>query len=401
MLELTPIFKALCRSKVGAILLLVQITITTAIVSNAAFIINDRLEFLQQETGLPENDIFKFSVLTFGTDVSIAQQRENDEQLLRNLPFVVDAVAINNVPLSGSGSSSSFSLKPSGQTAKQTNATYFLADEHAINTLGVEIIAGRDFTAEDVIIRDDYAEMPSVSLVTQAVADELFPGQNALGKTIYQGDNPAEIIGIIKLMKGPWLKDDRKDKSVFIPFVRSQKLQSFIVRTEPGTRAEVMKTIEEKLLAAYGKRVIVDLTGLDQKKAENVAEDILMMRMLITLIVVLILVTALGIFGLTLFNISKRTKQIGTRRALGARKSAIVRYFVVENSMVCLVGLTLGAAAAVLLGQQLMQLYSLPALSMTYVFSTTLGVYLISIIAVLGPATKAANISPSIATRSI
>ena len=69
--------------------------------------------------------------------------------------------------------------------------------------------------------------------------------------------------------------------------------------------------------------------------------------------------------------------------------------------MVCLVGLTLGAAAAVLLGQQLMQLYSLPALSMTYVFSTTLGVYLISIIAVLGPATKAANISPSIATRSI
>jgi putative ABC transport system permease protein len=117
--------------------------------------------------------------------------------------------------------------------------------------------------------------------------------------------------------------------------------------------------------------------------------------------VVLILVTALGIFGLTLFNISKRTKQIGTRRALGARKSSIVRYFIVENSLVCAAGLILGAIASVLLGQQLMQLYSVPALSMFYVLATALSVFLISILAVIGPARRAANISPSIATRSI
>ena len=59
MLELKPIFNSLCRSKVGALLLLAQVAITTAIVSNAAFIINDRLQYLQQDTGLPEHDIFK------------------------------------------------------------------------------------------------------------------------------------------------------------------------------------------------------------------------------------------------------------------------------------------------------------------------------------------------------
>jgi putative ABC transport system permease protein len=202
-------------------------------------------------------------------------------------------------------------------------------------------------------------------------------------------------------MKGPWLKDERKDRSVLIPYVKIGAFQQFMVRTEPSSRTEVMKNIEDKLLHAYDKRVISDLNGLDEKKADYVAEDVLMMRMLIVIIVVLILVTALGIFGLTLFNISKRTKQIGTRRALGARKSSIVRYFILENSLVCAAGLILGAIASVLLGQQLMQLYSLPALPMFYVLATALSVFLISILAVIGPARRAANISPSIATRSI
>ena len=69
MFEIKPIFHALCRSKVGAILLLIQIAITTAIVSNAAFIIQDRISYLSQETGYPEQDIFVFNVMMFGKDV--------------------------------------------------------------------------------------------------------------------------------------------------------------------------------------------------------------------------------------------------------------------------------------------------------------------------------------------
>ena len=74
MLEIKPIFHALCRSKIGAVLLLIQIAITTAIVSNAAFIIQDRVAFLNQETGYPEQDIFKFNVMTFGKDVDLSHK---------------------------------------------------------------------------------------------------------------------------------------------------------------------------------------------------------------------------------------------------------------------------------------------------------------------------------------
>ncbi|KPW04609.1 MULTISPECIES: ABC transporter permease [unclassified Pseudoalteromonas] len=401
MLEIKPIFHALCRSKVGAILLLIQIAITTAIVSNAAFIIQDRVSYLSQETGYPEQDIFVFNVMMFGKDVSPSQQYELDEAMLRQIPGVVDAAYSSNTPLSGSGSSSDFSLKPAPEESKSARTSYMFIDEHGINTYGVKLVAGRNYTEDEVIVTDNYDELSKVTVVTKTLLDELFPDGNGLGQTVYFGDIPMKIIGVIDLMKGPWLKDSRPDNVALLPFIKPGTNARFVVRTEPGQRQSVMNRVEEAMLKNYNKRVISRIRGLDDDKESYMAEDTLMMRMLIVLITILVLVTALGIFGLTLFNISKRTKQIGTRRALGARKSAIISYFLVENAMICIVGLVIGVIAAVYLGQLLMQHFSIAQLDISYVLATALAVFVMSLLAVLAPAKRAANISPSIATRTI
>ena len=401
MLEIKPIFHALCRSKVGAILLLIQIAITTAIVSNAAFIIQDRISYLSQETGYPEQDIFVFNVMMFGKDVSPSQQYELDEAMLRQIPGVVDAAYSSNTPLSGSGSSSDFSLKPAPEESKSARSSYMFIDEHGINTYGVKLIAGRNYTEDEVIVTDNYDELSKVTVVTKTLLDELFPDGNGLGQTVYFGDIPMKIIGVIDLMKGPWLKDSRPDNVALLPFIKPGTNARFVVRTEPGQRQSVMNRVEEAMLKNYNKRVISRIRGLDDDKESYMAEDTLMMRMLIVLITILVLVTALGIFGLTLFNISKRTKQIGTRRTLGARKSAIISYFLVENAMICIVGLVIGVIAAVYLGQLLMQHFSIAQLDISYVLATALAVFVMSLLAVLAPAKRAANISPSIATRTI
>ncbi|MCF7500297.1 MULTISPECIES: FtsX-like permease family protein [unclassified Pseudoalteromonas] len=401
MFEIKPIFNALCRSKVGAVLLLIQIAITTAIVSNAAFIIQDRISYLSQETGYPEEDILVFHVMMFGQDVSLSQQYELDEAMLRQIPGVVDAAYSSNTPLSGSGSSSDFSLKPAPEESKSARTSYMFIDEHGINTYGVKLIAGRNYTEDEVIVTDNYDELSKVTVVTKTLLDELFPDGNGLGQTIYFGDIPMKIIGVIDLMKGPWLKDSRPDNVALLPFIKAGSNARFVVRTEPGQRQSVMNRVEEAMLKNYNKRVISRIRGLDEDKEQYMAEDTLMMRMLIVLITILVLVTALGIFGLTLFNISKRTKQIGTRRALGARKSAIISYFLVENAMICSVGLVIGIIAAVYLGQLLMQHFSIAQLEISYVLGTALCVFVMSLLAVLAPAKRAANISPSIATRTI
>ncbi|HEA17600.1 MAG TPA: FtsX-like permease family protein [Pseudoalteromonas prydzensis] len=402
MLEIKPIFHALCRSKVGAVLLLIQIAITTAIVSNAAFIIQDRIAFLNQETGYPEQDLFKFNVMTFGKDIDASQQFELDEAMLRALPGVVNAAQSSSIPLSGSGSASSFNLKPAPQESKSIRSSYIFIDEHGLDTYGVKLIAGRNFSEDEVTITNLPTERTTnVTVVTQALLDELFPEGDGLGKTIYFGDLPLTIIGITAPMKSPWLKDSHPNNVALIPYIQGKTYAQFAVRTKPGQRAAVMKQIETAMLNNYSKRVINNIKGLDQLKDEYVAADKLMMRMLIVLITILVLVTALGIFGLTLFNISKRTKQIGTRRALGARKSAIINYFLVENAMICCMGLLIGIIAALLLGQLLMQHFSIATLPPSYIAGTAIMVFVMSLLAVFGPAKRAANISPSIATRTI
>ena len=115
MLEIKPIFNSLLRSKAGALMLLVQIALTTMIVSNAASIIFDRVQYLSQETGYPEDEIFSFSVMSFDKTLDLTQKFEETETMLRNIPGVKNAGQFNAVPLSGSGSATGLGLKPANE----------------------------------------------------------------------------------------------------------------------------------------------------------------------------------------------------------------------------------------------------------------------------------------------
>nr|WP_136250285.1 FtsX-like permease family protein [Ningiella ruwaisensis] len=401
MFECKPIFNSLLRSKAGAMMLLVQIAITVAIVSNASFIIYDRVQYLKQETGYPEESIFSFSITSFVEDFDQLQQIEIDESVLRGIPGVINAVNLSEIPLSGSGSASSIHTAPPPDTGRGVRAAYVLGDENSVDTLGVKIIAGRNFNQEDVVIQRSPDQVATVAIASKSFVEEMFPDGDGLGNTVFMGPYPVQIIGVVEKMMGPWLKDRKADNFIIFPMVVESTFQKMLVRTEPSERASVMKQVEALMLENNGDRVVSNVIGMDDDKALYNAGDMLMLRMLLVLIVVLVLITALGIYGLTMFNISKRTKQIGTRRALGARKSAIVRYFLIENSMVCSAGLLIGIVGAIYLGDALLKAYSLPALDIMYVVVTAIVVFCISVLSVIIPANRAANISPSIATRSV
>lgn len=399
--EFSPIISAIRRSKAGALMLLFQIAITTAIVSNAAFIIQERITYLDQDTGYPEQEIFSFHFRSFAPDINLNQRYELDEQLLRNIPGVINATYVSAAPLSGSGSRSEFSNVPLGQTGIELHATYIFSDENILETLGVSVAQGRAFTAEDVLVTEDLSKLPNIAIVSKTFMETLFPDGDGLGNTFYTDNDPIKIVGVVDHLIGPWLNAKNAKNVILFPYMNVQSNYQFMVRADASERAAIMGQIEEIMLQADDQRVIMAPEGLDTSKANYTASDRLMLRMLLVLIVVLVAVTALGNFGLTLFNINKRTKQIGTRRAIGARKSDIVRYFLLENILICSVGLVLGGVAAVVLGEQLMQMYSLPALDPQYVYFTTGFVLLLSALTVIVPAIKAANIPPSIATRTI
>jgi putative ABC transport system permease protein len=115
----------------------------------------------------------------------------------------------------------------------------------------------------------------------------------------------------------------------------------------------------------------------------------------------MLLVTALGIAGLANFWVQQRRRSIGIRRAIGATRGDILRYFQIENFLIVSGGIVLGMALAFGLNLLLMQHYELPRLPVHYLPIGALTLWGLGQLAVLGPALRAAAVPPVVATRSV
>jgi len=396
MFELRPILSALGQHKSRAVLVILQMALTIAIVSNAVFIIDNRIALMNRDTGYAENEIFGFRSVTLDSNADMSVQGEVDEQILRDIPGVIDAVTITHIPFVGSGSTSSWSTE-SKQERGEFVTGVFRGDDHTLNTMGLKLIEGRNFLPEEV--SDDPYASSAVVIINQSIANKMFPDGDALGKTIYRHGQPSKIVGIVEVMQGMWVNWSGFNDNVIFPTSGARSFMRYMVRTESNRRAEVMAQVKDKLLASYAQRVITNIDTLEYSIDRAYSSDNAMRIILSVIISFLVFVTVVGIFGLSSFSVNQRTKQIGTRRALGASQAAIVRYFLVENAMMSVVGMTIGAVLALALNYILVNEYSVSKLNNGYVVATMFAILILSLASVLVPALRAAKISPALATR--
>jgi len=404
-MEIRPILSALARSKVALVLIGLQIALTLAIVCNALFIINERLTLMQRPSGMNEADTFMIGSNGFGAGFDLRSSMSDDLAALRALPGVIDASPILTAPLTNGGWSEGISLQADQKQSTAPTAIYFV-DEHGLNTYGAKLIAGRDFRADEITERDRSSQgWPPGVIITKALAERLFPGQDAIGKSFFLDTHqPAStVIGIVDKLQAPWVHNEKVlEFSTLIPqrwvsgtFVR------YLIRAQPGQRDAVMKAVEAKLGAINPSRIVRGLRAMTKIRAEGYAEDRAMALILVIVIAALLTITALGIVGMASFWVTQRTKQIGTRRALGATRGMILRYFLTENFLITTLGLAAGALLAYGFNVWLIKNYEAAPLPWFYVAAGCIGLWLLGQLAVLGPARRAARVPPATATRSI
>jgi putative ABC transport system permease protein len=162
----------------------------------------------------------------------------------------------------------------------------------------------------------------------------------------------------------------------------------------------VMGEVEKKLVAINAGRV-VEFKPIAEKKASWFSQARLTVGVMTGVIVLLIFVTALGILGITALSVSERTKQIGTRRALGATRSDILRHFLIENWVTTTAGLVIGVVGAYALNFYLVSHVTDMKLPWQLVATGMVLLWINGLLATLPPALRATNVPPSIATRSV
>jgi len=400
-MEMRPILSSLLRNRAGSILVALQIAITLAIVVNAVYLTYQRVSKVGRPTGIDDQNIFSLPVTGFEKDFNFQAMVRDDMTLLRQMPGVVDATPISQVPLSGSGSSSGYYPLPD-KKGTESPANYFNVDEHGVNTLGVKLSAGKTFDPAMVELRNQDAQgQPPYAIVSRGLATALFPGQNALGKTIYDDQShPIRIIGVIEHMHGSWIDWDKVDRVMLFPQITGPGTR-YIVRTAPGQIDRVMAATETALRKRDPNRVVGKLRKMSDDKQRSYSSD-MMLAFTLSVVTGLVLVfSSLGIFGLATFNVNNRTRQIGTRRAVGARKIDIVRYFMTENWLVTTAGVVVGCCLALGAGFWLSTQYQLPRLDLYYLVGGVLGLWTVGQLAAWQPSLRAAKVSPAMATRNI
>jgi putative ABC transport system permease protein len=404
-MDLYPILSAMRRNKVGAIVIVVQTAITLAILCNSLFLIQQRLRSSERPTGLQEQDIFTIANQWVGSPPDLAARTQADLAALRALPEIVDAYASNSYPLSNGGWDDGLSFE-AGDAHWVTSGALYFADEHGLSTLGLKLVAGRNFDAAEITERNDMeGKAPAALIVSQALATKLFPNGDALGKSIYLGDykQKAPIIGIVERLQQPWVSVTNKqvEYAMLQPYRFVEQYSYYVVRAKPGQLEAAMKSAQKQLLVLNRARIIDKTRTIAESRQRAYRDDRGLAIILGVVSVVLLIVTAFGIVGVTSFWVSQRRRQIGIRRAMGASRTAILRYFQTENLMIATAGALLGILLALTLNILMAGKFELARLNVASTVVSAIVVLLLGQIAVLWPALRAASISPVVAIRNI
>ena len=402
-MEIRPIFSALMRSKIGPVLLGLEIALTLAVLVNGAYVTQQRMEHIDRDVGTDIANQFGISFVPLADMGDEGDIVERDLAELRSMDGVRAVSATNTYPVSGGGWSSTIETEPDSEDG--TELGLYWTGVGGPEAFGVSIVAGRSFNADEAgyLLPQQRDNTILAAILSRESAQAMWPDDdplNAVGKNIYMGEDAVPVVGIMdRLMTAwPWWIPDR---SIMLPNIIQGGSYSYMVRTEPGRRDEMMPLVEARLAELNSQRVIRGVRTMEEVKARTYEDDRAMAVLMVTVVALLLAITATGVVGLASFNVNQRRKQIGTRRALGATRFNIVRYFLVENVLITSGGIALGLVLSILVNMQLIEHFNAPKLPVIYPLTGAVVVMMLGVAAAYWPARRASRVPPAVATRTV
>jgi putative ABC transport system permease protein len=317
---------------------------------------------------------------------------------LQALPGVDSAAATNFLPLSGFWGTTPVLAEghPPPDPGQEWQADNRVATPDYFRTMGVRLIRGRPFTDTDS------ATAPPVVIVSQGLAQRLWPGGEAIGRRISLGEiaSPVwwEVVGVAADVKafGP---EEATHPDVYRPFAQSPSaLVAFVVRTTasgtvgPAVRRAIW-TVDPNLPTL--REDTMDLLVAESTTLRRTALQLLSGFALLALVL-----AAVGVYGVTAYTVSQRSQEIGVRVALGAERGAIVRLLMGEVGRTVLLGTVIGLVAALgLMSLASSLLVGVEARDGRVHLLATVLVVAVSMLAAYLPARRAGRVAPAVVLR--
>ena len=405
-MQIQPVIAALKKHRLATVLIAMEIALACAVLCNAASMIASRLSAMHIVSGVDESSLGFIALQGFDPK----QANDVNARVLSGLGAItgVESVhVINSVPFGMQAGNAGITLDPDSKHFGGV-VEFYVGGPGTPEALGLKLVAGRLPATDDYQPIANFLPADSGVLVTRTLAEHLWPGENPLGKEFWLGKKiHFRVIGVVAHFAIQQYNEEGRrgaQWTVFAPGLPGEQLAGgYLIRAKPADLDRVM-TAAKAAIAKIAPDVVLDREDsqtVPYLRAKFFQTDRAMAGLLVGVIVTLLGVTAFGIVGLASFWVAPRRKQIGIRRALGATRADILRYFQTENFLIVTFGIVVGVVLAIGINLALMKFFEVPRLPLWYLPVGVVVLWLLGQLAVLVPALRAAAVPPVVATRSV
>ncbi len=380
---------------VNGILVVSEVALALALLVGAGLLTRSFTAFYRWDPGIDREQLLVFSASVTtgayrGSDAVLNVYRALDEQLL-SLPGVRSVARTSAGPLFGGFEPDQiFPAEEAGAGGRSHQARWYDISPSYFETLGVPILRGRPFTQEDDM------ESPRVVVVNQTLADRLWPGEDPLGREIWMEmhDGAREVIGVVADIP-PLDPDAAVDPEMFWPQAQYTRAFSyFVVRTE-GDPGLLQRQVVDRIHAVDPDIQVGTVWDYDTLLDRRLVQPRFNMLLIAIFSGVALVLAGVGIYGVVSRSVAARTREIGIRIALGAKRGRVVKEVVSQSVGIAALGVFVGLGLALVLSRFIRSLLHgvAPSDPLTY-SSVTLVLFAVAVLASFVPAVTASRVDP-------
>jgi ABC-type antimicrobial peptide transport system permease subunit len=321
---------------------------------------------------------------------------------VRELPGVQSASVAGNLPLTYNGDSMGISVEgiPDPPPGQQPDVIYRAIGPGYFATMGIPIVRGRDFTDQD------NGDSKDVVIISEKTAQQFWPGQDPIGKRLKPGSSTSnsawrEVIGIVKdVRQNDFVASPKRQMYFTYRQLKNVAANALVVRTsiEPMSLAA---PVRNAIWSVDKDQTVADIDTMAHIVAEAVARQRFSMLLLGLFAALALLLASIGIYGVMSYSVAQRTREIGIRIALGARRADVLQMTVKQALKLVGVGMMIGLAAAFLLTRVLASLlFGISATDPITFIGISVVLFAVAILASYVPALRATKVDPITALRA-
>ena len=399
---------SLRHHKTTALLIVLEVALASCLVVNALSVFWSKLGPMYWPTGVSDPSglyLLRPEVAAMSAALSRGHAHAVDDlDALMHAGALAKVAEVNTLPLMQEQVGVNVRPSTSSQAALIETAV-FAGTAGFVDTLGFRVIAGRPFEPADT---DNYAlatgeTLSHTVMVSSRLSQKVWPGQDAVGKTLVYGNNNeyrAQVIGVVDHAIKPVPGAAETSEDVILELVRPFEGGVYAFRSAfPSAKGPLAQAANALESVAAGRVFSMRQTFADVHR-EFFEADRSLGYLLVFLIGALMLVCWLGVGALTSFWIRQRYRSIGIRRALGATRRGIWWQFTAENLTVVTLGLVIGLPVAAATNGWLVTAYAIPPLNLVCLPVVAVAFYLSCLGAIAFTVARATVVSPMVAVRS-